>query len=450
MDPGVIQWTFRLASDVRIERIAGGATLRTSVSKTAIRSGAELRTIERLAGDGATEIEIQRRLGSREGSDDETQSAALLFRLDRLGLLARGLNWRGCLIASCEPGRPPSRAMPEHPPAGPLRLAPNALARVEGGAICIESPGSWARVIFHEREFLPLLQDLAAGGRSAEAIVATAGDRADPTTGLLALMSWCELLDQGDHQGAPGHELLFHVRTRRGYGRAFLGKIHSADPIVDASAQPGQAIPRIVLERPDMPRLLAEDPPFALVSERRRSERRQGAAPVTLRELSEFLFRTLRDRGGSRPYPSAGARYPLDAYLVAHRCLELPRGLYAYSSGRHELSLAAEAGPALDQLLMAAAGAAEVDEAPQVLLVLAARFDRVRPMYGDLGYSLILKEVGAIFQAAMMAAAAMGLAACPLGCGDSVLFSKLIGVSPDVATSVGEMMLGSIGDRAAR
>jgi hypothetical protein len=55
-----------------------------------------------------------------------------------------------------------------------------------------------------------------------------------------------------------------------------------------------------------------------------------------------------------------------------------------------------------------------------------------------------LKEVGAVFQVAMMAAAAMGLATCPLGCGDSLLLSKLVGVNPLNETSVGELTLGSL------
>jgi oxazoline/thiazoline dehydrogenase len=101
-------------------------------------------------------------------------------------------------------------------------------------------------------------------------------------------------------------------------------------------------------------------------------------------------------------------------------------------------------GPRVDGLLADAAAAANVEQLPQILLVLAARFARTQGVYGDLSYSLILKEVGAVFQAAMMAAAAMGLATCPLGCGDSLQFSELVGVDPLTETSVGEMIVGSL------
>ena len=48
----------------------------------------------------------------------------------------------------------------------------------------------------------------------------------------------------------------------------------------------------------------------------------------------------------------------------------------------------------------------------------------------------------------MLAAAAMGLAACPLGCGNSLLFAELAGVDPLVESSVGELMLGSLAETA--
>jgi SagB-type dehydrogenase family enzyme len=104
---------------------------------------------------------------------------------------------------------------------------------------------------------------------------------------------------------------------------------------------------------------------------------------------------------------------------------------------------ASDAGPRLDRLLDDAAAAAGVDERPQVLVVLAARYARTQRIYGDLSYSLILKETGAVLHAAALSAAVMGLGACPLGCGNSLLFSELAGTDPRVETSVGEFMLGT-------
>jgi SagB-type dehydrogenase family enzyme len=303
----------------------------------------------------------------------------------------------------------------------------------------------------HERTLLPLLHDLSIGRPADEIADAAVGNCKEAILAVLGLMNWCGLLD-AEPERWTGHDLLFHARTRGGYARVSLGKTDPGEEIADRSAPRGMAdgMRRLTLEPPSMHRLLAEDPPYALVSERRRSVRQQGSVALTSDQLSEFLFRTLHERGGQRSYPSGGACYPLTGYLVVHRCRGVTPGLYAYDAAAHELIAVREPGPGLDRLLADAAGAANVDQPPQILLVLAARYWRTRRLYPDLSYSLILKEVGAVLQAAMMAAAAMGLGTCPLGCGDSLLFSELIGVSPLTETSVGELMLGSLESTANR
>jgi SagB-type dehydrogenase family enzyme len=446
MTSNAIEWTYALAPDVQVERNDRGAFLRTPTIQTWIEGGVELEVLELLRGAGRSEAELQVHLRLSGADDDrETRCAALLFRLDQRGLLARALTSGGRRLASCVPLRPPHGAPPERPPQGPLRLSPRALARVEREWISLESPGSWARMTIHDRDLLPLLHDLA-GGRSASEITAAAGASEEAILAVLALMSWCDLLGSVDDDGWSRHGLLFHAHTRGGYARVLLGKI---DPDVETAAQPDPSAPaegkgHIALEPPNLSRLLAEDPPYALVSERRQSIRRQGSIPITSGQLSEFLFRTLHEKAGRRPYPSGGGCYPLKAYIAVQRCHGIAPGLYAYSPTLHELVTAGEPGPGLDRLLADAASAANVDRLPQILLVLAARFARTQQVYGDLSYSLILKEVGAIFQAALMAAAAMGLATCPLGCGDSLQFSELVGVDPLLETSVGEMIVGSI------
>src|SRR5205085_2005764 len=79
----------------------------------------------------------------------------------------------------------------------------------------------------------------------------------------------------------------------------------------------------------------------------------------------------------------------------------------------------------------------------QVLLVLAARFLRVRWKYSALSYALTLKNVGVLYQSVYLAATAMGLGACALGGGDSALFARTAGLDRHAESSVGEMLLGS-------
>jgi SagB-type dehydrogenase family enzyme len=447
MTSDAVLWTYALAPDVEVHRTREGALLRAAANQTWVEAAGELEVLKLLAGDGSSEAQIQSYLRlSDSDCSAETRRAALLFRLDRLGLLARGLNSSGRRLASCIPLRPPPDDLPERPPEGLLRLSPRALARADANMVSLEVPGSWARMTIHDRDLLPLLHDLAFGGPAVEVTAAVPALSEKAILAILVLMSWCGLLDRGDHEGWSTHDLLFHARTRKGYTRVLLGKTYlggetAAQLAPSATPEGGR---RLTLEPPDLPRLLAEDPPFALVCERRQSTRRQGSVPLTSSQLSEFLFRTLHEREGRRPYPSGGACYPLKAYLAVHRCLGVAPGLYAYDPALHELITIGEPGSGLDRLLADAADAANVERPPQILLVLAARYGRTQRIYGDLSYSLILKEVGAVFQAAMMAAAAMGLSTCPLGCGNSLLFSELAGVNPLTEASVGELIVGSL------
>ena len=82
----------------------------------------------------------------------------------------------------------------------------------------------------------------------------------------------------------------------------------------------------------------------------------------------------------------------------------------------------------------------------QVLLILAARLPRISWKYASIAYSLILKHVGVVYQSMYLAATAMGLAPCALGCGDSDAFSRAAGTDYYDETSVGEFLLGSLPD----
>lgn len=443
-------WLYALAPDVVLAGDGGLALLQADMASQVMGGAAERRLLEALAGEGCTAAALAR--VQAQAGPGATPWEALLYRLDRAGLLRRCLTSRGLPLASCIPLRPPPVALEAASLPAILRLAPAAIASAEAGAIGLERPGAWARVVFHDPSLLPLLGALAAGREEGALLAALPGHAPEALRALLALLDRCGLLDRGANDGWPLHELIFHARTRRGYARRRLGKMGGAPAPAAEAPEEGEAA--IALALPQAAHLEATDLPFARVAARRRSLRRHGERPLRVDQLSEFLFRTLHireghAREGSRPYPSGGACYPLRAYLAVDRCEGLARGLYLYAPERHALHPRPLARPDhLDALLAEAAGTAGVAAPPQLLLVLSARMERIRPSYGDLGYSLVLKEVGAVFQTAMLAAAAMGLASCPLGCGDALAFAAALGIDPAVEASVGELMLGTAGDAA--
>ena len=259
------------------------------------------------------------------------------------------------------------------------------------------------------------------------------------------------------------HDLLFHARSRQGRHDGPVGATYPQAGRLDPSpaVQPETGDDGIALHRPDLERAQCEDPPFALVQQRRRSIRNYATEPITDRQLGEFLYRVARvtDRQqrqidtpagpvqmdfALRPYPAGGALYELDVYAAIAACGGLSPGLYRYDGVGHRLVRRAGRTAEVDRLLADAARATGLPATePQVLLVLAARMPRVAWKYTGLAYALVLKDVGVIFQTMYLAATAMGLAPCAVGLGDSDLFAQAAGVDYYTETSVGEFLLGS-------
>ncbi len=379
-------------------------------------------------------------------------AASVLYQLDRLGVLNRHLSDSGRLLVSCLPLRSPPSPAPDSVPDGKLSLSKSAFAHRVNDCLCLENPGQWATITLHDRALSGLLHDLSFGKSAGDIITDSTDVSAEALQAIVTLLVWCGILDTDDESQWAAHERLFHSRTRAGYTRQFPGKSASISPAFEEEPPEVRCdgISCIELEKPNPTASDSADPSYCLVSKQRRSIRLQGAEPIHTKQLSEFLFRTVGDQQGRRAYPSGGSCYPINTYVAIRSCQGIHPGFYRYGPVRHELVSIRQSCPLLERLMTAAARSADITLPPQVLLVLACRMSRIHSTYPELGYSLALKEVGAIYQTAMMNAAAMQLASCPLGCGDSLLFAELLGIAPAVESSVGELMLGSMSSESHR
>jgi oxazoline/thiazoline dehydrogenase len=251
------------------------------------------------------------------------------------------------------------------------------------------------------------------------------------------------------------HDLLFHVRSRMGRHTNPLGGTYRFYTKIEPlpAVKKFDARETIDLYRPDMSTLELEDFPFTVVLEERRSIREYGERPITDRQLGEFLYRSARVKElmrmefqelSSRPYPGAGAIYELELYISVRSCENLSPGLYHYCPKNHRLEKICGLTEAVDTLLKDAVGSAGIDEMPpQVLITIAARFQRLSWKYESLAYSVLLKDVGVLYQTMYLVATAMDLAPCAIGGGDSDLFARAAGLDYFAETSVGEFLLGS-------
>jgi SagB-type dehydrogenase family enzyme len=113
-----------------------------------------------------------------------------------------------------------------------------------------------------------------------------------------------------------------------------------------------------------------------------------------------------------RTVPSGGALYPLELYIVAHRVEGLDPALFHYDPLRHGLELLRPLGsPPWLELSPYAGPLAE----SAAVVAITAVFWRSRFKYGARAYRFALMEAGHVGQNLLLAAAALGLEAVPLG-----------------------------------
>jgi SagB-type dehydrogenase family enzyme len=270
-------------------------------------------------------------------------------------------------------------------------------------------------------------------------------------------------LDEGDDDLVPWdfHDLLFHTRSTEGRQANPLGGLY---PFAGLINPPPAVRPRWPGKNIDLCAVSQAPPqtvsPVArLFGERHSTRDFDDQQPITLDELSRFLDSTARIRSkwtsslefgddspevsyAARPYPSGGSAYELELYLAVANCEGLERGFYHYDADGHALVPIAVRAQQLEAVLAGAEFAMGVTAAPQILIIIAARFSRVSWKYSSVAYSLILKDVGVLIQTLYIMATDMGLGGCAIGTNNIDLFAKMTGIEFHVEGPVGQFALG--------
>lgn len=164
--------------------------------------------------------------------------------------------------------------------------------------------------------------------------------------------------------------------------------------------------------------------------QKRRSVRDFLRMPISLVDVSQLLWAAqgVTHGEGLRTAPSAGARYPLELYLVAGEVRDLPAAIYRYDPRRHRLETirpgdvrAATADAALSQDWLQGSAA---------ILAFAAIEARTTGKYGSRGIRYIDLEIGHAAQNALLQAVALGFGGTPVGAFDDERAARVLGL-PD-------------------
>jgi SagB-type dehydrogenase family enzyme len=425
-----------------------------------------VRAIRTLSSPGAMEDELAGQVEETDGIDTLSRFYSHLAIFARRGMLRYGISCGDRPLATLTPTSAYFQFTPK--PLDPQRryaLSRFAYMHREAARLVLESPLSHGKITLHGWMGAALTGGLA-GAQNLSSLCHLFKEINPEAIGLFLgmLLGSCFLSEVEPGKPCPEeglsllqwdfHDLLFHARSRLGRHRngfggtyRFHGKIDPLPAVKTPMSEEG-----IDLVKPDMERLAERDHPFTLVLEERKSIREYAATPITDRQLGEFLYRTARVKElirnefqdlSRRPYPGGGAIYELELYLAIHACENIPPGLYRYCPIRHRLERLCGRTENTDELLRGAMYSTGQDGMPQVLVIIAARFQRLSWKYQSITYNVMLKNVGVLYQTMYLVATAMDLAPYALGVGDSDLFARAAGLDYYAETSVGEFILGS-------
>lgn len=126
----------------------------------------------------------------------------------------------------------------------------------------------------------------------------------------------------------------------------------------------------------------------------RRSIRSYKDEPLSITELSQLLWAAqgITSDWGGRTAPSAGAKYPLELFIVAGKVKGLEPGLYQYDPQDHSL-ITRRKGDLREDLAEAALGQSCITDAA-VDLVVTGVYERTKGKYGERAPRYVHIEVG--------------------------------------------------------
>jgi SagB-type dehydrogenase family enzyme len=172
-------------------------------------------------------------------------------------------------------------------------------------------------------------------------------------------------------------------------------------------------------------------------------------APMPLEQLAALLhqsygFLGLREVSGTvvhhRPVPSAGARFPLELYLLTSNVAGLANGAYHYAAWHHRLECI-KPGVELADLLPNLQEQHYIVGA-NLMLFLTAVFPRTMTKYGPRGYRYILLEAGHVAQNICLLATELGLGSLCIGGFRESVFDELFRLTPPREGAVYAVAIG--------
>lgn len=201
---------------------------------------------------------------------------------------------------------------------------------------------------------------------------------------------------------------------------------------------------------PDMPSIRLEKPTESFseidkILEARESANGYTEEPVPLEKLSNLLHMSVglkKNNPKRRRYPSGGAKYPIDIYLLAQNVKNLEKAIYYYTVKSHSLV------KINDYTKEDIYNCFSINQANQALfkapIIIFMTFSKNRsmPKYGALAYKLGLIEIGHIGQNIYLTTGTQGLSCRAHAGGDFNIINNLLNIDGIGETAIHTMSVG--------
>jgi SagB-type dehydrogenase family enzyme len=156
---------------------------------------------------------------------------------------------------------------------------------------------------------------------------------------------------------------------------------------------------------------------------------------IRLQELGTLLGLALGKREGSRTrnYPSGGALYPIETYLVANAIESEVPGIFHYNPSGHVLERLWDLPPAFSMQELARR---PDDLRISTLLVFTSVWERSSAKYGDLAFLHALLEAGHMSENILLVGTALGLHMRPYAGFNDALLARLLDIREEEEQAV--------------
>lgn len=139
-----------------------------------------------------------------------------------------------------------------------------------------------------------------------------------------------------------------------------------------------------------------------------------------------------------RLYPSAGARYPLEIYLIIKNS-EIENGIYHYYVKNNSL----EKIGTYDNTPFSKYTGQNWSDKANCLIIISGVFERTTAKYGDRGYRHVMVEAGIVIENLYLVSAALGLVCCASGGYLDDKINKALDIDGRRESVVGLMVVGA-------